>query len=475
MTELTELSIREAGERIARRDVSSLELTEAVLSRIEQTESIVHAYVTVLAEAARASARKADDELARNQRRGALHGIPVAVKDLCYTTDAPTEAGSKLLRGFLAPYDATVVTKLREAGAVLVGKTVTHEFAYGQDVPPTRNAWDARCYPGGSSAGSGVSVACGSAYGAIGTDTGGSIRVPASVNGVVGLKPTFGRVSRHGVIPMSASLDHVGPLTRTVEDCALLLQAIAGFDPNDASSVKEPVDDYLANIGNGARGVRLGVDRSYFFYEHVAPDVRSAVEAAISTLEAAGATIVELTIPELELMAPVGLTLLFPDTSAFHRKFLRDPGSEYDPATRLMLELGEFISASDYVTAQRARTVLRDAVKNAYASHNLDALIAPTIPVTTMPVEQLSVELGAAGGETALSAFVRFGIGANVTGQPSLSVPCGFSRDSLPIGFQLIGRPFAEATLFRIARTYETAEPDAARRPPLAAVGLQPA
>ncbi len=473
MIELTELTISEAAAALAARSVSSAEVLEATLARIEETEPLVHAYAFVLADAARESARLADEEIAAGRRRGPLHGIPIGVKDLCYTAGAPTEAGSRALAGFVAPYDAAVVARLREAGAVIVGKTVTHEFAYGQNVPPTRNPWDPACYPGGSSAGSGVAVAARSAFGAIGTDTGGSIRVPASVNGVVGLKPTFGRVSRYGVMPMSSSLDHVGPLARTVEDTGLLLQAVAGYDPQDTTSADEPVPDFLAGLDGGARGVRLGAERNYYFYEHLAPEVRSAVERALEELSRLGAELVELRIPELELAVTVGLTILLPDTSAYHRRLLRERGGDYDPGTRLMLELGEFVPATHYVTAQRARTVLRDSVRRAFREHRLDALVGPTLPLTSVPVEQLSVALAAEDGETALSTFVHHCIPANVSGQPALSVPCGFSSAGLPIGLQLVGRPFDEATLFRVAHAYERAMPWHERRPEpaLAATG----
>ncbi len=244
MATLTDLTLAEAGHRLRRGETSSAALTEATLARIAATEPVVNAYALVLAERARHAAAQADRELVEGHDRGPLHGIPVAVKDICYMRGLSAEAGSRALAGFVPDYDATVVRRLEEAGAIIVGKTITHEFAYGVNTPPTRTAWDLSCYPGGSSAGSGVSVTVRSAFGAIGTDTGGSIRIPAAVNGIVGLKPTYGRVSRYGVVPLGTSLDHVGPLTRTVEDCAIVLQAIAGYDPADGGSVDEPVPDY---------------------------------------------------------------------------------------------------------------------------------------------------------------------------------------------------------------------------------------
>ena len=257
------------------------------------TDPVVHAYVMVLAERARRAAYQADREFAQGRCRGPLHGIPVAVKDICYMRDLPTEAGSRVLTGFVPGYDATVVRRLEDAGAVIVGKTMTHEFAYGVNTPPTRTPWNLECYPGGSSVGSAVAVTVGSAFAAIGTDTGGSIRNPAAINGIVGLKPTYGRVSRSGVVSLGTSLDHVGPLTRTVEDCALVLQAIAGHDPADVGSVNEPVPDFRSDLETGVRGLVIGVERAHFFYDGVTDDTRQAVEAVLETLQGLGATIVD--------------------------------------------------------------------------------------------------------------------------------------------------------------------------------------
>lgn len=454
VTELWRLTLREASDGLARRDFSAADLLDATMDRLSQTEPAVHAYVTLMEASARRQAAAADDDLKRGRWRGPLQGIPVGVKDLCYTEGVPTQAGSRVLEGFVPDHDATVVKRLKDAGAVIVGKTVTHEFAYGQDVPMTRNPWSTDSYPGGSSAGSGVSVAVGSAFAAIGTDTGGSIRVPASVNGVVGLKPTYGRVSKYGVFPMSPTLDTVGPLARTAEDCALTLTAIAGHDPLDSGSIDEPVPDYAASLSQGIKGLRLGVDREYFFYKHVMRDVRAAAEAAIDRLEELGAEIVEVRLPELQYAAPAGFAVLLADTSEWHRKLLRSQGDKYVPATRVMLELGEMVLGAQYVYAQRARAALRDRIRRSFAMHRLDGLIGPTLPTTTMPVEKLSVDLSGEG-ETALSAFLHHCFVGNVVGFPALSFPCGFSSTRLPVGFQVYGRPFEEATLFRVAHAYQ--------------------
>ena len=297
MSDLIELSLSEASELLAAGKVSSVELTRAILEQIVRTDPVVFAYATVMPDEAMRAAAHADAELSRRGGwLGPLHGIPVGVKDIIYARGAPTEAGSEALKGFDPDRDATVVKRLKQAGAVVVGKTHTIEFAYGQSVPPTRNAWNADHAPGGSSSGSGTAVAIRSAFGAIGTDGGGSIRNPSSFQGIVGLKPTCGRVSREGVIPMSASLDHVGPMTRTVEDCALMMNVIAGYDPLDAQSIDVPVPDYARTLGVPIRGLRLGIERPYFF-SNLDPEYRDAVDAAIAELVDQGAVVVEIADP----------------------------------------------------------------------------------------------------------------------------------------------------------------------------------
>jgi aspartyl-tRNA(Asn)/glutamyl-tRNA(Gln) amidotransferase subunit A len=469
MTELTDLTIAEAGDLLRKRSVSSAELVDASLNRIEQTEPVVHAYARVLAESARADATQADHELSQGHWRGPLHGVPVAVKDICYMRGIPTEAGLRVLSGFVPSYDASVVRKLQDAGAVIIGKTVTHEFAWGVNTPPTRTAWDVRCYPGGSSTGSGVSVSVRSSYGAIGTDTGGSIRVPAFVNGIVGLKPTFGRVSRYGVVPLGASLDHVGPLTRTVLDTALMLQAIAGYDAYDSGSIDEPVPDYSAGIESGVKQLTVGVERDYYFYEGLSDDVRAATEGVISELAQEGAKIVDVKIPNVDLMTQTGMTILLAEASTYHRRMLREHAAEYDQTTRLMLELGELVPATHYLTALRARARLRNTMKQVFAAYGLDAMLWPTMPMTTVPFEDLAAPRRDGKPGTPILAYIHHTFSANVSGQPALSVPCGLASDGLPIGFQLLGKPFAEATLFQIARAYERRHTWASLQPDVSA------
>jgi len=465
MTELLDLTIAEAGDALRRGEVSSVELTDATLNRIETTEPRIHAYVHVYSETARASARERDRELAGGRARGPLHGIPIALKDLLYTANAPTEAGSAAMRGFVPTYNAAVVDRLQEGGAVIVGKTVTHELAYGVNTPPTRSPWGTDHYPGGSSAGSGAAVAARSAFGAIGTDTGGSIREPAALNGLVGLKPTFGRVSRYGVVPLSYSLDHVGPMTRTVVDNALFLAAIAGHDARDAGSADEPVPDYLRGIDRGAKGMRIGVEREYFFGPSVWPEVRDAVETMLAELTEQGAEVIDVRMPQFHLMGPVGLTILFAEASAEHATLLRQRGDRLDPATRVMLELGELLPATHYVRATRARTLLKAAMRALYTSHGLDALVSPTLPTTTVQMANLNPP--DQSGEEPSTAEINSTWPANVTGLPGLTIPCGFSQAGYPIGVQILGRPFGEPTVYRLAHAYERNHDWTSRTPPM--------
>ena len=469
MNELVGMTLVEAAERLGRREISASELLEAELERIAETEPHVHAYAHVMAESAREEARRADSELAKGHWRGPLHGVPIAFKDLVYTTQAPTEAGSRVLEGWTPDYDATVIRNVRSAGGVVLGKTQTHEFAYGVNIPPTRNPWRLDCYPGGSSAGSGAAVAVRSAFGAIGTDGGGSIRCPASVDGVVGLKPTQGRVSRRGVVPMSATFDNVGPMTRTVEDCAVLLSAMAGYDPQDPISLDVKVPDFRTGIEGGVKGIRIGVERAFYFSSRVTPDVLKATNSALDFLISEGAVLVEVSIPELELSVPIAMPPILADTTAYHRQWLRQRARSYERPTRVMIELGEIIPATHYVIAQRARRVLRDRVRTAFESSRLDALLAPTLPRPTVPVEDLNLVLTDQAGESPGSSYFRQCVAANIVGIPALSVPAGFSSDDLPIGVALLGRPLEEAKLFRIARAYERAHPWHKRVPEMAA------
>jgi aspartyl-tRNA(Asn)/glutamyl-tRNA(Gln) amidotransferase subunit A len=311
-------------------------------------------------------------------------------------------------------------------------------------------------------------VAAGSAFGAIGTDTGGSIREPAALNGLVGMKPTFGRVSRHGVVPLSFSLDHVGPMTRTVTDNALMLGAIAGHDGRDPGSIDEPVPDYLRNLDGDVRGMRIGVERTYFFGGTLWPQVRQAVQSAIADLESADAEVIDVRMPEMDLVGITGMAILLAEASAEHRSLLRTRGDRLDPATRVMLELGELVPATHYALAQRARAQLQTLTRRLYTSHGLDALISPTLPTTTVPIDAMNGP--DESGVDPMTEAIMLTWPANVTGLPALTIPCGFSDGGLPIGVQLMGRPFDEGTLYRLAHAYERRHDWGTRHPPVSTV-----
>ena len=464
---LINLSISEAASALRNGETTSVALTQATLARIRQTEPTVQAYATVTADLALAAAEHADRELTAGRDRGPLHGIPVGVKDNCYTNGILTEVGSKLLEGFVPDFDSTVVDKLYRAGAVLIGKTRCHEWSCGGSEPPTRTPWDLSRFPGGSSIGSGVALTARSAFATIGTDTGGSIRIPASINNLVGMKATYGRVSAYGVLPLAWSLDHVGPLTRTVRDNAQMLGAIAGYDPNDSNSARADVPDYVAGIEGGVRDTRIGIDRDYFLYPGVTDDVLAASEAVIGELAGMGAEIIEISLPELELTRETLITIRMVESASYHRQQIREKGHLYSPGTRATLEIGQVVLATEYVAALRARERIRAAMKALFRRENLDALISPTIPVPApfltdvwKPREDMD------NGETPTDGFVHHVYPANLSGQPALSAPAGFTPEGLPIGYQLMGRPFDEATLYRIAYAYEQAQDWHERQPP---------
>lgn len=460
MIDLHALTVTEAAAAIRSGSLSSVDLVEAVLQRIEATEPAVHAYAFVNAERAREDAAAADRAFAAGDITGPLHGVPIAAKDLVWTREMPTTAGSAVLADWVAPQDATVVSRLRDSGAVTLGKTVSHEFGASQNEPATRNAWKVTHFPGGSSAGAGVSVALGSALAALGSDSGGSTRKPSSLNGVVGVKPTYGRVSRHGVIYSGSSMDQVGPITRRVADAAFLLEILSGFDPHDPSTIDAPVPSYLEHIEDGVDGLRLGV-ADYFFDEGLDPEVRAAAETAIAALERLGAELVEVSLPTLRVAGPAGYTILMVEQAAFHQQWITHPrDGEYEPETRWLLAAGSLIPAMHYQAANRARALMKAEMAATFADARLDALVGPTLPSPALAVE-------AVDNPTHIPDFVRYTVVANLTGQPAISVPCGFSTEGLPIGLQLIGKPFDEGMILRIAAAYESASAWSKRRPPL--------
>jgi len=454
--ETASLSVAEAGRLLRRRETTSEALTEACLARVAELEPKLNAFITLTADRALASAKQADGELARGHDRGPLHGIPVGIKDLCATKGIRTTAGSKVLEDWVPDFDAAIVTKLREAGAVSLGKLNLHEFAYGTSSAnhwygPVHNPWNLDCHPGGSSGGSGAAVASGECFAAVGSDTGGSIRIPAALCGVVGLMPTYGLVSRAGVTPLAWSLDHLGPLARTVEDAALFLNAVVGHDPADPGSVRRDAFDATAELGRDIRGVRVGVARSQF--ARCEPEVVAAVDAALDVLRRLGADVKEIGLPLLD--AGLRLNTLSVEASAYHAQWLRECPEKYSDEVRTLLLWGLTIPGYQYVNDLRLRRQFTDEVRA--AMETVDVIAMPTC-------ERVACEIAA--GDVSYRYSVLTGPWDH-TGQPVISVPCGFGSGGLPVGFSLAGRPFEEAFLCRVAQAHEQATPWHTHRPPV--------
>ena len=474
---LCELSIAEVSALIQRKEVSPVEVTADAVERIREQNPRLNAFLTVTADLAGEQARAAEEEILRGRYRGPLHGIPVAVKDLIYTRGVRTTAGSKVLAEFVPDLDAAVVQRLRRAGAVLLGKTALHEFAYGitNDNPhygPTRNPWNPERTSGGSSGGSGVAVAGGLSFAALGTDTGGSIRIPASFCGLAGLKPTFGRVSLHGIIPLGSTLDHAGPLARTVEDAALVYQAIAGYDPADNVSVDRPADAVrlvaslpkASPLSSGQEGaVRIGVPENYFF-DFLQPDVERLVRQAAVTLERLGARIIPVELPGMAELTEASRISLLVEAAAVHRNDLETRPSDLGRDVKSMLERGREVSGADYVDAQLARRRLGRMVTRLL--EQVDLLVTPTTPLTAFPVGETSTVIGGKQ-EDVRTASTRLLRAFNATGHPALSVCCGFDGHQLPVGLQIIGRVFDEATVLQCGHAYQQATEWHKRRPPM--------
>ncbi|MEU1508098.1 amidase [Kitasatospora sp. NPDC005748] len=451
-----ELTVAAAADEIRARRLSPVELVGSVLDRIEQVEPQLNAYVSVLAEQARGAAREAEHEAAHGRFRGALHGIPMGLKDLIDVAGTATTASSRVREGHRAQADSTVAARLTAAGAILLGKTHTHEFAYGLTTPQTHNARDHGRVAGGSSGGSAVAVASGAAAFALGTDTGGSIRVPAALNGVVGLKPTYGLVPRHGVTSLSWSLDHVGPITRTVEDAAVVLTAMAGHDPRDPASLAAAAVDHRPGPGTDLTGLRVGVPRDYYF-DHLDAEVETAVRRAIGHLADLGAELVDVGIPMARYIRATLWGLVAPEASAYHERTLRTVPELYQADVRVLLEAGELMTAGDYLRAQRSRTLMREEWARVLAG--VDVIAAPTVPTTAVRAGQTTVTWSDGTSEGVADALVRLSAPANITGVPALTVPVGRDAAGLPIGMQLLGRPLGERLLLRVGHAYEQSRP----------------
>jgi aspartyl-tRNA(Asn)/glutamyl-tRNA(Gln) amidotransferase subunit A len=452
--------VAEASRLISDGDLSPVELTGAVLERIEAIDPRLEAYVSVFYEEALAAARGAEEEIAASGPRGSLHGIPVAIKDLYDLEGSPTLAGSRVREGHVATADSAVVGRLRAAGAIFVGKTVTHEFGTGVTSPPTRNPWDLDRVPGGSSGGSGAAVAAALCLAATGTDTAGSIRIPAAANGVVGLKPTFGRVSKRGIVPLAWSLDHAGPLARTVLDAALMLNAMAGYDPADPCSIDEPVPDLTDGIEGGVAGLRIGVARNWFT-DHVEPYVEEARQGVARVLEDLGATIEEVEVPHLDKAMDVHSAIISAEASAYHQPMLRSSPERYRRGTRAFLEAGQLVAATTYLNAQRARELVRRGFRQAFSA--CDTVLVPALPATAGAFGSRKVRVNGVE-EDITSSYIRPSIPANLSGLPALSLPCGFHA-GLPLGLQILGKPLDERTVLRVGHAYEQATRHHLERP----------
>jgi aspartyl-tRNA(Asn)/glutamyl-tRNA(Gln) amidotransferase subunit A len=476
MTAPHRLSIEEAAELLAKKEISSVELTRAMLGRIRATDVQIQSFITVTEEIALRQAQVADERRARGET-GPLLGIPVGIKDIILTKGIRTTAGSKILDNFIAPYDATVTRRLLDAGAVCLGKLNCDEFAMGSSTENsaymvTRNPWDPERVPGGSSGGSAAAVAAAQCLGALGTDTGGSIRQPAACCGIVGIKPTYGRVSRYGVIAYASSLDQVGPMARTVTGCAHLLAVIAGRDGRDSTSVDRPVPNYTQRMDAGVDGLRVGIPREYFV-EGMQPEVERATRAAVGVLEKLGARVAEVSLPHTEYAIPAYYLIATAEASSNLARYdgikygLRAADAEgllpmyqrtrargFGAEVKRRIMLGTYALSAGYydayyLKAQKVRTLIRRDFENVFASH--DVVVTPTAPTTAFRVgEKTSDPL-----QMYLSDI--FTISVNLAGLPGISLPCGFDDHNLPIGLQIVGRPFEEERVLQTAYAYEQA------------------
>ncbi len=469
MSEMVWKPIAELARLIAGKQLSPVEAVRACLDRIEALDGKLKAFITVTGEAAQAAAKAAESAVMNGQPIGPLHGIPIGLKDLYATKGVRTTGGSKILADWVPAEDATVVTRLTAAGAIVLGKLNMHEFAYGPEGTNIHygtpwNPWDPGTHrvPGGSSSGSGVALAAALCAGALGSDTGGSIRIPSSLCGITGIKPTYGRVSRAGVLPLAWSLDHVGPMTRSAADSALMLSAMAGYDPRDPTSSVLPVPDYSAALTGQVKGLRIGLLRPAFL-DDADPAVRGGVEQAAKTLEGLGARVEEVELPSAIHAAGASFAILASEALTYHEEWMKSRAQDYAHDVRDRLRMGAFVAATQYLRAQRTRALLRNEVDGLLAPREL--LLAPATPIVATPVGQNEVTLNDQTVDVR-STLTRFTRVFNLTGHPVASVPCGFTPGGLPIGMQIVGRPFDEATVLRAADAYQRATDWHSRRPP---------
>ena len=448
-----------ASGHIRKRTISPVELTEACLRRIERLNPSLNAYITVTSETALIEARGLETELQEGHWRGPLHGIPIALKDNIDTAGIRTTAASELFKDRIPSEDAEVVRRLKNAGVILLGKTNLHEFAYGGTsavtyFKPVHNPWALDRIPGGSSGGSAAATAAGLCFGSLGTDTAGSVRIPASYCGIVGFKPTYGRVSNRGVIPLSFTLDHVGPICRTVEDTALMLDVIAGYDELDPTTVEAPVPYYSRAFKMQASKLRLGIPRRPYF-DGLEPDVAKAVDSAIDVLRKLSATVADVTLPPADFSPGTPFSnVRAVEAYSYHSQWITESPEKYQPATRdRILQLSANVTPADYVRARNQLELLRREIRRTFSG--VDLLVTPTMPVSPVPIADSS------------NADFRNTAPFDIFGLPAITVPCGFTSDGLPIGLQICGAPFAEATVLALAHAYEQATEWHRRSPPV--------
>ncbi len=448
--ELLQKSILEVSAMLRKREVSPVELTKECLAQIERLNPTLNAFIVVTADSALAQARDAEGEILKGAWRGPLHGVPLALKDLVDVAGIGTTAASALFKNRIATEDAEVVRRLKDAGAILLGKQNLHECAYGGSsmisyFGEVHNPWNPARISGGSSGGSTAAVAAGLCYGAIGTDTAGSIREPAALCGIVGLKPTYGRVSARGIIPLSSSLDHVGPLTRTVADAAAMLQVVAGFDAQDPTSVNMPTADYLAAMNKSSKPARIGVPRKYF-YEDLDPEIAAAVEMALRVLRELGGGMIDL-----ELEVPTDRTLQSAESYAYHKDFVAGSPELYQPETLRRIRRGEGLTVAEVERAHRDHQRTRSEIKEVFAK--VDFLVTPTTPIPAPAIEELKRDPDLLRPRELV--LLRNTRPVNVWGLPAISIPCGFTAAGLPIGLQIIGPHSEEGKVLQLAHAYE--------------------
>jgi aspartyl-tRNA(Asn)/glutamyl-tRNA(Gln) amidotransferase subunit A len=457
------ITIAEAAALIEKKELSPVELTESRLARIEKLDGRLHSFIRVLPEEARAAARAAEAEIMAGRYKGPLHGIPLGLKDIYETKGIPTTGHSKVMQDHVPAEDAVSVAKLKDAGGVMMGKLATHEFAFGGPSfdlpwPPARNPWDTTRFTSGSSSGTGAAVPAGLVLGGTGSDTGGSIRGPAALCGLAGIKPTYGLISRRGILPLAFSLDHAGPMAWTAEDCAIMLQAMAGHDPVDPASADQPIPDYRKALTGDVKGLRIGLIRHFYTTDNEAnPATRDAIDAAAKKFEEMGASVREITLSPLAEWAACGVLIMMTEAYAIHEANLRTRFTDFGEIFRDRMALAGLWTAADYIQAVRRRRELIDELDR--AMEGLDLVMTASAPAEAPKIDEVP--------KFAIVERPSLTMPFNVTGSPAMSVCCGYTEGGLPLSYQIVGKRFADATVLRAADAYERATPWRQRRPNL--------